>query len=329
MEKIITDAMNESVLKEGSTFYHYNPDMVTDLHGFENFVYGYDDMVIRFVHSAHRTYELVLAEIEFIDYLDHSGASVSTLIQSKSGNLVERIELDNNHYFSVMAFTKAKGTFLTKEQFTDDLFYLLGKEIAKLHLYTKDYTPKHKRHEWFEEDYITSCKPYLTKEDQNTLNKSVDIFHKIQSIPKTTNNYGLIHTDLHFHNMYYENGIFTFFDFDDSSYKYFMSDIAIVLYYYFVFNHPSITDRITETKRILTPFMKGYNEINLIPKEDWKHLNDFLKLRETVLFLVLKADMHGKETNPGMLQLVTQLQYNIDHDIPFYHNLEFLDEIIK
>jgi len=41
----------------------------------------------------------------------------------------------------------------------------------------------------------------------------------------------LIHTDVHAGNFFVDDGRITVFDFDDSSYQWFASDIAIALYY--------------------------------------------------------------------------------------------------
>ncbi len=321
MEKHIKDAMNNAVLKLAQEKYEYQIDDLVDLNGFENFVYGFGDFVIRFVHSKHRSYKMVLAEIEFIDYLSKNGASVSTIVHSKDGNIAEKFLLDNGDYFTVVVFTRAPGTFLKKDDMNEGLFFNLGREIGKLHKLSKDYVPENKRYTWDEEDYIGQFRKYLDDEDDFILIKATEIFNKIKSIPITKENYGLIHTDLHFGNMYIENNKLTFFDFDDSSYKYYISDIAIVLYYYFSFTNRE-ADRCIKSKEILVPFMKGYNQYNNIEKEMFSMLNDFLKLRETILYLAVKADDHGETDNPGIKALLAYLRNNIVNEIPFFTDLE-------
>jgi len=332
MEKRIKEAMNEKILDTGSNLFGYNIEDLEDLRGFENFVYGYTlnnkQYVIRFVHSLHRSYDMVLAEIEFIYYLDKHGASVSKLIPSKFERLVERIPLSDDNYFSVMVFTRAPGTFVKEEELTDEFFYKLGKEIGKLHSLSKTFNPSKRRLHWHQERYIEDNIQFLPEDDDIVISKARNIRSKIQSIPTNRDNYGLIHTDLHFGNMYYDKGNLTFFDWDDSSYKYFVSDIAIILYYYFVFQNRDEKDRIGKTKEIMLPFMKGYNEENNLSPSIWNHLNDFMKLRETILYLVVKADDFGHTNNPRTKAFLAMLRKNIVEDVPFYENLDFINEMI-
>lgn len=323
MEKNIKDSMSQIVLEEARNFYDFAVKDLKDLRGFENFVYGFDDYVIRFVHSSHRSFNLVLAEIEFIDYLSNNGAAVSTVIFSKLGNISERINIDESNYFTVSLFTKAPGSFVKKEEMSNELFGILGEDIARLHRLTKSFKPVHFRNEWDQENYIEIYGKYILPEDNVIFEKYSEIVHKLNNIKRSNSNFGLIHTDLHFGNMYISNNNLTFFDFDDSSYHYFVSDIAIVLYYYFVFTNKE-DDRVEKTKIILPEIIKGYRKIHPISKVALLQLNDFLKLREIVIYLVLMGDEHLRETNSNMNKFVESLRFNIVNDIPFYDDLEEL-----
>lgn len=328
MNEIIKTAMSDEILSSLVELYNVNLQDLKNLDGFENFVYEYDFKIFRFIHSVHRSYSDVLAEMEFIDYLKENDASVPIVYHSKNNKIVEKVNCKDNHYFSITCYSKAEGDFVKKEDMSSELFYTLGKDIGRLHQLTKKYQPINKRIEWYEEDYISDCIPYLTEEDELVLMKSYEVFGKIKALPKNENNYGLIHTDLHFHNMFYKEGKFTFFDFDDCSYKYFISDIAIVLYYYFVFNDRT-SDRIEKTKEILVPFMKGYQTENKLDYNEFLLLNDFLKLRETILYLVVKADSYKEDNNPQTHHFLSYLKKNIEDDITFYDNLDFLNDIFN
>jgi Ser/Thr protein kinase RdoA (MazF antagonist) len=159
MDDIIKQAMNESIIEKAEKLFDIKKEELFDLKGFENFVYGYNDKVIRFVHSYHRAYNDVLAEIEFIDYLRKNGASVPQVFLSVNGNISEKIMCDEHHYFTVSLFSKAEGTFVKKEEMNEELFYTLGKNIGLIHKLTKEYQPQHKRYEWYEEDYIGEHSP--------------------------------------------------------------------------------------------------------------------------------------------------------------------------
>ena len=63
--------------------------------------------------------------------------------------------------------------------------------------------------------------------------KDISDYISIKGYDQTIDSYGLIHTDLHFGNMYYDGQTLTIFDWDDACYKHFISDIAIILFYTF------------------------------------------------------------------------------------------------
>lgn len=325
MEKTVRDSMNNSIIKKALKYYDFEPEELKDFKGFENFVYGYKDVVIRFVHSEHRTYDLVLAEIEFIDYLALNGASVTSVIKSKDGNISERIDCDNGHYFTVTLFTKAPGTFIKKEEMTPALFYSLGKDTGKIHHLTKQFKPTKRRYDWDQENYIEIYKKYLDKKDEIIITKAKNIQKKIKSIPKTNENYGLIHTDLHFGNIYLSDNNLTFFDFDDSSYKYLISDIAITFYYYFTFSNRE-ADRTTKTIELLKPYLQGYLQYNQLDTDIFMHLNDFMKMRETILYLVIKGNEKGVKDKNKEHPFLAYLYNNIANDIPFFEDLDSILE---
>ena len=73
MEVIIKKALTENVINEAIKLYGIDKSQFKSLGGFENFVYEYEkekiSYILRFVHSSHRDFTQVEAEIEFIDYL--------------------------------------------------------------------------------------------------------------------------------------------------------------------------------------------------------------------------------------------------------------------
>lgn len=293
MEQYIKDAMNDEVISKAAQFYGTEYKKISVVGGFENFVYefmqGNKAFIMRFVHSKHRIYNQVLAELEFIDYLDRNGARVSTVIYSNDGNLVQKITLNDKEYFTVCVFEKAKGQKVIKDDMTNDFYRMFGSEVGKLHKLTKKYNPKHKRVEWHEENYFDIGVKCLPENDMIILEIYSKLVEKIKKIPKSIDNYGLIHTDLHFGNMFIHGGELTFFDWDDASYKHFISDIAIVLFYHFVYLTLPQSTINTEARRILALFLEGYTTENSFDYDSLKYLNDFLLLRTIILYIVIFA----------------------------------------
>ncbi len=101
--------------------------------GFESFVFEFSDgsesYILRFVHSSHRVYEQVLAELEFIEYLDSNNSPVSTVIHSINNKTVEKIEIDDIRYLSVCVFEKAHEVLVTETDQTDEFFIMFGEKL--------------------------------------------------------------------------------------------------------------------------------------------------------------------------------------------------------
>ena len=293
MEKAIQNSLTERVIKTSAQLYNTPFDTIKKIGGFENFVFEYlkDDKnyIMRFVHSSHRSEQQVLAELEFIDYLDKNNARVSTVVHSKNDKLLEVIKINEEDYFVICVFTKAPGTFIKKENLTNEFYEMFGKEVGKLHRLTKYYNPTHKRIDWDEELYIEQGRKSLPKNDQIIIEIYQNLIKKLQKLPKNIDNYGLIHTDLHFGNMYLYGQELTFFDWDDASYKHFISDIAIVIFYHFMNSNLTQQDIDDKTARILATFLKGYRTENSIDISFLSNLNDFLMLRTIVLYLVIHS----------------------------------------
>ena len=107
----------------------------------------------------------------------------------------------------------------------------------------------------------------------------------------TKNNYGLIHTDIHAGNFFVKDNELTVFDFDDCSYMWFVSDIAIALFYHIDFQKITEEERIEKATLFMKHFMIGYLKENKLTKKDFLAIDLFLKLRELVLYIVVHRSM--------------------------------------
>ncbi|QMS84487.1 phosphotransferase enzyme family protein [Candidatus Xianfuyuplasma coldseepsis] len=301
MEQYMQQELTDKIIEQAAILYDADPTTITKIGGFENFVYEYhknkQDYILRFVHSGHRTYDLVLAEIEFIDYLDHHDARVSTVVHSIHDKIAEKITINSEHYFTVSVFEKARGDLVKNEDLTAEFYQMFGREVGKLHRLTKTFNPKHKRPQWYEENFSDIANKYL-QYDSEIIDLYQQVEATIKSLPKSIDNYGLIHTDLHFGNMFYDGEKLTFFDFDDSAYKHFLSDIAIIIFYHFRGldnRHEKYNEKV---RFILHNVMKGYQLENMLDLEFFKHLNEFLLLRSVILYVVMTAAGFDQHENP-------------------------------
>jgi Ser/Thr protein kinase RdoA (MazF antagonist) len=183
---------------------------------------------------------------------------------------------------------------------------------------TKSYNPIHKRNHFYEDNYIDIGRRNLKEKDQFVIERAIEITEKIKNYEQDIDSYGLIYTDLHFGNMYYDGSNLTFFDFDDASYKHFISDIAIIIFY--SFGMGTLSDREIEDKTIqfLLPFMKGYEKENKLDRTWFEKLNDFFMLRQVILYMVIHAAGEEMLEGPWGKRFIDKYGPRIKNNTPFF-----------
>lgn len=202
---------------------------------------GEKKYVLRISTTGDRTEEDYLAETEFVHYLAEGGALVADVIPSKNGRLVERIASENAtaapQTTAVFAslFEFAKGMLLSDNGYRyregaplTEYFYNTGKTLGAIHRLARKYTPKHRRADYFDKfnmDYIGQLIP-----DEYTELKAAiaDRIRQFRELPRTPDNYGLVHFDFCDGNYHVDlsNGDVTAFDFDNCCYCWYMFDLA-------------------------------------------------------------------------------------------------------
>ena len=239
MEKFVEDLFTKEVLQQAADFYGGDIENAKKLGDFENYVYEIHKQgkpcILRLTHSSHRSKDQVEAELEWVNYLHSEGINVSLVSHSANGNLVEEIQIPaGDSSFFVCLFDKAPGepVSVKSDLMGPDLFREWGKTTGKMHRVTKNFEKGNaEREHWDDDDLLKNISSYLPAEDGEIIREGKEIIEKLHSFPAGKNEYGLIHSDIHSGNFFYHEGEIHVFDFDDSSYHWFASDIAIPLYY--------------------------------------------------------------------------------------------------
>jgi len=238
-----TNILNQA--KELYQLNDYELHAVTGHEGGRNEVYicsqnGEKKYVLRISATGDRTEEDYLAETEFVHYLADGGAPVADVIPSKNGRLVERIASANaaapeETFAFASLFEFAKGMLLCDNGYRyregaplTEYFYNTGKTLGAIHRLSKNFTPKHRRADYFDKfnmDYIGQLIP-----DEYTELKAAiaDRIRQFGEFPKTADNYGLVHFDFCDGNYHVDmnTGDVTAFDFDNCCYCWYMFDLA-------------------------------------------------------------------------------------------------------
>jgi Ser/Thr protein kinase RdoA (MazF antagonist) len=217
----------------------YETRLVEAHDGGRNVVYacekeGDDPKILRIAFLNDRSREDFLAEVEYIRYLFKHGGSVSDVISSRKGNLLEEIT-HNNHTFYVCLFEKAGGKRLVENHYRyregvpiTEYYYNCGKVLGKLHQISKGYTPVHHRYRFFDKynaEYIDQLIPGslpLLKE------KLAELLKTLEGLGRNGESYGMVHFDYNDGNysIDFDTGQITVFDFDNACYCWYMFDLA-------------------------------------------------------------------------------------------------------
>jgi Ser/Thr protein kinase RdoA (MazF antagonist) len=217
----------------------YEISMIEPHDGGRNVVYtcekeGNDAKILRIAFINDRSQEDFLGEVEYIRYLFQHGGSVSNVICSNKGNLLEELTYNDISFF-VSLFEKAKGKMLVENNYRyrkgvpiTEYYYNCGKVLGKLHQLSKEYTPAHRRYSFFDKfnaEYISKLIPdslLLLKE------KLVQLLKTLEGLDMGPKSFGMTHFDYNDGNysIDFETGQITVYDFDNSCYCWYMYDLA-------------------------------------------------------------------------------------------------------
>lgn len=323
MEQWVENLFSGEVLDEAALRYKADASEAKKLGDFENYVYEVKrdgkPYILRLTHSSHRTKEEVLGEQKWINFLNSHGINVSLVHESINGELVETVNVGDTDFY-VCLFDKAPGSpvKMASPEFGPELFEKWGAITASMHLATEDYDASTtKRLRWDQDDLIV-LEDFLDPiKDEAIIEGNRKLVQSIQQLPETKDSFGLIHSDIHPGNFFYHEGEIHVFDFDDTMYFHFASDIAIPLYYsiWWKYRKESLETRSAHGKEMLENFLKGYLGVREISREWVERLPMFLKLRDYTLYGVFhkKVDL---ENNEQENQLVNEIRERLLNDEP-------------
>ena len=325
MNKAIKKLCNVHVIQEVQKRYRIDPCTLTNLNGNESFVYSYSsrnkEFVLKITHSFHRSFEQIMAEVDWLQYLDAHGVKVSLATLSINGQYVEKIDCGDS-YFSAVSYEKAKGKIVKQHSHDSNLLQNWGRTMGRIHNVSKDYhctSLTIKRPEWNENKYLDISK-WLPSDFTSIIQAFNNIYEKLRILPKGINDYGLIHSDLHHQNFLLDNNQITVIDFDDSEYSWFINDIAKTVYNE-TFNfsvHPK--ERSEFAQFFLHHFMIGYLRENSIDSILMKHFNDFLQFRHIFVFTRKYQKINSGKNHSYEKKLINKFHFDLEEVIPL---LEF------
>ena len=210
---------------------------------YKTFNYDGLQLVLRFHRKNYSSREEINSELIWLNALNKEKINVPKPIKSVNRKFIEKV---NDQYVS--ALTWLRGNPLTKLNYDEKsllnnkVFFNLGKELAKLHLFSDRWNKKKtlKRRKWDVDGLLGVypiwdkfwCNPELTVDQKKRIILMRNKCHAILENNLTNLDYGLIHADAVRDNVLYNNNIVSLIDFDDSGYGFRLFDLATTLLYY-------------------------------------------------------------------------------------------------
>jgi len=321
MDPKTASLLNTDIMTEVRRLYDIQADKIKLLNGFESFIFefgqGEKQFILRLGHSSRRSQNNIYGEVDWINYLFDGGASVAKAVLSANGNLVESVDDRNGSQFLCTAFVKAQGGIAKKEHVNNHLFTNYGRLIGQIHALTKSYKPSNpawKRYSWDSPENNTPDR--VPRPCEKVLHEKYHfLLDHLQSLPKNTNDFGMIHQDAHLGNLFVDDEYnLTLFDFDDSVYGHFIYDIAMVFFYTSMWGNDDISGFIYN---FMPVFFHGYKEFNKLDPKWLVELPNFLKLREINLYCAILFAYGEKPIDKWCATYMYGRREKIENDVPF------------
>jgi len=256
----------DNVLKYASICYGFDVNTATWVNSGSNKIYKVQKNGKNYyLRISTRKIEYITAENDWINFFKHS-IKVPVLVISNNNKSIESFQEDGVTYVICLS-CELPGVYWDKNDtatWNETVFKNWGNTMGKMHRMTKKYQPPEgsvKRPLF--EDNLMPLEHYEAV--PSVYVKMVQIQKEILSLPKDTDSYGLIHSDLAQHNILIHNNGINVLDFDDCQYGFFALDIGIALYHAIWWGLPENNSSKNDFAfNIIKNFMSGYETENLL-----------------------------------------------------------------
>lgn len=246
----------QTAMAEAGALLEFKPEDAVCLGGYHNNVYEViadQPLVVKFLETETNGGESLIAEMNWLSFLSRNGMDVVTPVEI-GGKYITPL----SNGLCMVVFEKAAGRhidFQDPRMWNDSLFLEWGRSMGKLHLLALKYEPgPYKRKHWHEHDLFQRDMSILDESLQQRLKGCLQTMHDMNNVP---DEFGLIHGDLHQHNLLFGPERLTILDFGDSEYHWFAYDAAVAVYHAVQTVEPGKT-RMEFAKRFTDRFLEGY-----------------------------------------------------------------------
>lgn len=319
--------VDDALLKQGAALFDLDAGRLRSLGGSDGAVYEHtgDELqrvgsILKFVPTKPDRIQIAREKWEFVDYLASHGVQVCQPIWSKNGQLLELVQ-DGETTWLVSSTVKAAGEHLNWEDVgahADVIFEEWGRVMGQMHALAQRYTGGQHIEGWREEHRSFS---EWSADDPAIHEKWDALATDLARLPETPDGYNLIHNDLHPQNFLVriEDGRprITVIDFEVCVHHWFVTDIAIALYFPLVgwLRPPDKTmPRQAFVRHFWERFMAGYRGENRLDPAWQAHLPTLLKHHQILLYVVFSHEW--QERNEWQTRILDDWRQRILGDVP-------------
>jgi Ser/Thr protein kinase RdoA (MazF antagonist) len=316
-----------SLLRQLASCYSLDIEQLQPLtDNLEDGVYGFTsqgrEYVVKCIPTTDRGLAEVRSQVGWINYLAAHGGSVCKVVLSGRGNLVEEIKA-NDRDFSAVCYERASGRRPEAGDFTAEHFQKWGQLLGKVHAITVSYSPTQAYQGLPDrQDSLLRKRRQIPADQHLILDKFDALLDQVQRLPKDGNSYGLTHGDFQANNLILDHGTLTLFDFDDCQYCWFISDLAIALYFTLWEPHPGY-DNLAFATFVLDNMLAGYRAEKPVAPFWIEQIPLFLKFQEMLVYIELNEYNQMAQGQPLQAiperhrNLLVRYRHNIEYDIPY------------
>ena len=285
----------------------------------QNCVYehaGDPPTIVRISHGRGRTLEQIEAELAWIAELAAQGLPVCPAIASSAGRTCERV-VHGGQEFLVVRFQHAPGRKVELADSDNAVYRQLGQLTGQLHeasfARVSNTETRYHRPQWYDSRLLTSdlesyaaAQPVFRKQVQQLV---------AQLAEQTRDSLGLVHADIHFGNLFLDEGRLWIFDFDNCEFGSVEQDLATMLYdaiYCRVLNRVPPAETNAHIRSRWQSFLGGYRTVRRNHALDENLLRKFLVLREAIIYLHYHRVLDLNTVSATFLAGLEQMRQNVE-----------------
>jgi amicoumacin kinase len=270
------------------------------------------EYILRLTPHTHQSPEQVMAEVDWVNDLAARDVPVAAVVPALGEGLSRQADIAGER-FTAVSFQRVQGEIGSRENWRPEIFVEWGRLTGRLHRESRRYQPASEgRASWM--GRLPSIIPESV-DDEIALQRLAQVTQTLNSLPKSTESYGLIHADLHFWNFGVSPNGLTVFDFDNSEYNWFVADLGTTVFEAATCGYQELP-REEFIKLFLDRFIQGYQEESDLG-EAIRHVPLFAKLREISIYLVLRKRWKNRTLSDFQRQFFESVRVAVVQDLPF------------